>query len=276
MHRINVLYIGKRDHPEFRAATRWLAEHTALRSVSSMDAAKRHLTAQLVPTHVIVLAEVRPGQFQTGQIDHLRRLSPLARVFGLLGSWCEGELRSGLPWPGVNRLFWHQWPSRFARETAAFIDGRCPIMGSPVTATMDEDVLRLRNATRKSRRGLVVIHADDEQTVRSLQDMCCHVGYATVCAVREDYQRTTGAAAVLWDLCHSRDIQIDRLREMSRQYAPTPIVVLSSFPRSDIVKRLSAAGAATIVSKPFLLDDLFWELDLVISQSRVGTLNTAA
>ena len=276
MNHINVLFIGEPNHPDFRTAVGWLSKYTSLRSVSSMDAARGLLAEQLVSTHVVVLAETRPEQFQTEQIDELRRLSPLARVFGLLGSWCEGELRSGTPWPGVHRSFWHQWPSRFAREIAAFTDGKCPSMGDPVTATLDEHILRLRNGIRPDRQGLVVVHADDEQTVRALRDMCCQVGYATVCAVREDYRRTTGAAAVLWDLFHFGDIQLARLREMSRQYAPVPVVVLPSFPRSDIVNRLVAAGAAGIVSKPFLLDDLYWELDRVIAQAGVGTMNAAA
>ena len=48
---------------------------------------------------VIVVAQAFPGQFSHQAIDRLRRLAPLARMVGLMGSWCEGEMRTGSPWP---------------------------------------------------------------------------------------------------------------------------------------------------------------------------------
>ena len=69
-----------------------------------------------IAVDVIVVAQAYPGQFSGEALDRLARLAPLARVVVLLGSWCEGEVRSGRPWPGAIRVYWHQWPARCAQE----------------------------------------------------------------------------------------------------------------------------------------------------------------
>ena len=270
MKHLHVLYIGDPTHPEFRAVAHWLEDHTEFSSVGSLDGAQRHLSGQLRDTQVIVLAEARPGQYQAGQIDELRRLAPLARVLGVLGSWCEGEMRSGSPLPGVLRAFWHQWPGRFARELTAFVEGRCPSWGHPVTMTMDEHVLQLRQGFQHQGQGL------DDQTLGSLQDACRQVGYATVSAAGEELPRVTGAAVILFDVRQLGEVQVRRLHEIHRHYTPTPMVALLAYPRHDIAERVRAAGVSGIVSKPFFLDDLYWEMDRVARRTRVDSGSAAA
>ena len=60
--------------------------------------------------------DIFPGQFSCEAIDRIRTRAPLARLVGLLGSWCEGEVRSGQPWPGTIRIYAHQWPGRAEQE----------------------------------------------------------------------------------------------------------------------------------------------------------------
>src|SRR5262245_46214259 len=58
---------------------------------------------------LILLVASRPGRFSAAEVEALHRRAPLARLVALLGTWCEGEVRSGHPWPGVNRIYAHQW-----------------------------------------------------------------------------------------------------------------------------------------------------------------------
>ena len=74
------------------------------------------LAEGLPAPHGIVLAQAYPGQFSPVAIDRLRNLAPLARLIAILGSWCEGEPRSGHPLPGVIRIYWHQAAERIRRE----------------------------------------------------------------------------------------------------------------------------------------------------------------
>ena len=107
-----VLLIGDEHHPEFRAATDWLREHTELIVAATGDDARGELARRRgvddgppLEPDVMVVAQSRPGQFAAQDLEQLLGLAPLARLVALLGSWCEGETRTGHPWPGVMRLF---------------------------------------------------------------------------------------------------------------------------------------------------------------------------
>ena len=119
--RLSVLLIGDVESAEFRAALAGRdAEGYSVEAflkneprfeVQTAETIARALSGvasgEFVPD-LIVLAQTRPGQFSADEVDRLRRATPSARLSGLLGSWCEGEARSGTPWPGVMRTYWHQ------------------------------------------------------------------------------------------------------------------------------------------------------------------------
>ena len=90
MHSVNttrpsVWLVGEIEHPDF-------AETVALvRDAASVGS---------LPPELIVMAQSRPGVFSAQWIERLRRSAPLAGVVALLGTWCEGETRSGRPAPG--------------------------------------------------------------------------------------------------------------------------------------------------------------------------------
>jgi hypothetical protein len=90
---------------------------------------------------VIVVAQARPGEFSHQAVDRLRRLAPLARIVGLMGSWCEGEMRSGSPWPASARVYWHQWPARCGGELGHLARGVPSSWSLPITATEEERLL---------------------------------------------------------------------------------------------------------------------------------------
>jgi hypothetical protein len=69
---------------------------------------------------LILLVASRPGRFSAAEVEALHHRAPLARIVGLLGSWSEGEVRSGHPWPGVTRIYAHQWQARLPRELATW------------------------------------------------------------------------------------------------------------------------------------------------------------
>ena len=110
----------------------------------------------------IVVAQSFPGQFSEQAIERLRQLAPVARVLGLMGSWCEGEMRSGTPWPATARTYWHQWPARCARELARLAQGRSCAWALPPTASEEERLLAdedFRSPPHPLDRNLAVIHS---------------------------------------------------------------------------------------------------------------------
>ena len=108
---------------EFREACAAMRAQRPVIEVPGVDAACEILAGSDDVFDVIVVAEDRPGQYSEETIDRLRRLAPLARVVGLLGSWCEGESRTGRPWPASIRVYWHQWLPRFGRLLVSPVAG---------------------------------------------------------------------------------------------------------------------------------------------------------
>lgn len=93
-----VLFVGDASHHEFQEPIAWLGEYCTLTIVESCDKATVELANDGRPPDVIVLAAARPGIFEQHQVVSLLRRAPLARIIGLMGGWCEGELRTGYPW----------------------------------------------------------------------------------------------------------------------------------------------------------------------------------
>lgn len=57
----------------------------------------------------VVLFQNRPGEFRQSELEAIHRRAPLARLILLTGPLCAGELRSGKPLVGVERLSWLTW-----------------------------------------------------------------------------------------------------------------------------------------------------------------------
>ena len=141
MTTLSILLLGDVDRTEFRDSRACLDRWAAVDEFAETDAATAALASGEVVPDVIVVAQAFPGQFSHGAIDGLRQLAPLARILGLMGSWCEGELRSGLPWPATMRAYWHQWPVRCQREFHRLAEGQCSSWALPPTATEEERLL---------------------------------------------------------------------------------------------------------------------------------------
>ena len=100
MDALSILLLGDVRRTEFLEARAGLDRWGDVTEFSDVDSASAALAAGLLSPDVIVVAQAFPGQFSHRAIDRLRRLAPLARVVGLLGSWCEGEMRQRLALAG--------------------------------------------------------------------------------------------------------------------------------------------------------------------------------
>ena len=263
MRHLSILLVGDTDRNEFADA--WADLHCwgevcAFDRVAAATAALAE--GQFVPD-VIVLAQAFPGQFSHAAIEDLRRLAPLARVVGLMGSWCEGEMRTGLPWPGVVRTYWHQWTARCCREVGRLARGeRCPWM-LPPTATEEERLL-VDAAERWPRRdGLVLVRAFSYETAQWLSAACRSLGLATVWQRSLTGACVEGALAAIFDAADVGEETCNGLDRLAQTLHPAPVIAMLAFPRAEDRRRVLAAGAAAVISKPLVVEDLFWELDRV-------------
>ena len=259
--RFHVLAVGNFRRAEFDEVAQWLHRHATLTVACDTEQAADYLRSVDIPPTLIVFAQCYPGQYASDQIERLRRLAPLTRLMALLGSWCEGEARSGKPYAGVSRAYWHQWLPRIDVDLETFLQGKCPMWGLPPTLTESERWLRMSRVPLESREGLIAIHAPDSETTGALMDVCSKAGYATLCIKPGQKQLLRGATACLWDVPGSAASSVDRARRLLEQLGRVPLVAIINFPRIDDCQQLRRAGAAAIISKPYVTDDLLWQLD---------------
>jgi hypothetical protein len=240
--------VGDIDHSDFRDAI------DLLRSES-------HLIASAVTRpELIVFAQSRPNAFGSDHVKTLQHAAPLAGIAALLGSWCEGETRTGRPLPGVQRLYWYEFPAWWRRQLQLRAANRCPDWARPAMQLTRQCV----PGHPRSRSGLVVLRATRRDNADALADALNHAGHSTAW-YRHDRARThtRGALAGIWDGDQLSDAECADLEvfctQMSRDGAS--VVVLLDFPRRDRADRAYAAGATAVLGKPYLNADLLASLE---------------
>jgi DNA-binding NarL/FixJ family response regulator len=261
---ISVLLIGSTRRSEFREARAVLDGLGQVAVAVDAASARSFLAEGSLAPDVIVVAQSYPGQFSPEAIDQLHRAAPLARVLALLGSWCEGETRTGQPWPGAIRTYWHEWPARVAQEIARLRGGASSTWSLPVTASEEERFLLLADEPVSPREGLIAISTPDFEMHDWLRAACVRRGYTTEWLLPRRPRHVEGAIAAVFDGDHCRGREAEPLRRLAAALGRVPLIALLDFPRVGDRARARAAGARAVLSKPFLLEDLFWQIDRLV------------
>jgi DNA-binding NarL/FixJ family response regulator len=262
---LSILLVGDLHRAEFREAQEAARRLGDLLGVADAAAAADAIASGRTTPDLIVVAQAFPGEFSAASIERLRRLAPLARVVGLLGPWCEGETRTGKPWPAAIRLYWHQWLPRAEEDLRRLGGGQTSNWSLPATASEEERLLAMADRPWQQRRGRVAIHSPWTEMHAWLADACRLRGYTPVrlAAAAGPCARTAVADALLFDGTDCQDHELADLARLAALVRPAPVVVLLDFPRVEDRDRALAAGAAAVLAKPLLLEDLFWQLDAV-------------
>ncbi|MBN2579419.1 MAG: response regulator transcription factor [Pirellulales bacterium] len=257
--KLTILVVGDEAQPEFAGPIARLARFGRVEVFADPERALGSLAVGHIVPELIVVAQSYPGQYPTEMLERLRGTAPLCRILALLGSWCEGELRSGQPWPSVVRLYWHQWSARAERELTRLARGECPSWGLPVTATDEERLQTLTGGSREGKPRFAAIFSRKRAHYEWLAAACRQRGWASVWIENLRQRHVQGVQVLLYDV--STDVDpLPEIQECARRFHPAPITVLADFPRIEDVRRMHAAGAAAVLPKPVLLEDLFWQL----------------
>ncbi len=268
---VSVLLIGDTSWLEFRPCIRLLADMRGVRVrrrpalVAAADAPNEH--------DLVMILQRYPGEHRVDDLERLRSAQPLARFVAILGSWCEGEGRSGEPLPGTLRYYWHQWMSSARDQLRLLRTGKNRAWSLPPTAT-DEDLvlaeadtvtatkgLQAENPAAERSAPLLLVMSRDYSAFESLRSA------AGLWGMRAEWRRLAAGLQSLPDATTALVIDVERDGELSPRRlgrlqteaggkAPVPIVLLLGFPRLHDVRRYLRAGATAVLSKPYALRDL--------------------
>jgi hypothetical protein len=258
------LVVGDTTRVEFRDAVAHIRQHIEAVYVNSLDEA---LAAVGLCPDLIVLLAARPGEYAAAKVDQLRRAAPLARVISLLGSWCEGESRSGTLLAGVTRVYWHGWPTWFEREIETLARGNSGELSLAVTASEEERLLWIAETFQNGAPGETIATSSARREMASLlADACRAFGYRTVELQPDGAPSTANPAAGVWDQASLADDDFAGLRDLVCRYPGIPWIALTTFPREPDRARALASGACEVVSKPLVLDDLCAALERALAR----------
>ncbi len=233
--------------------------------VADLEAALEWVETHRIEPAVLLVPREWPGQTPPTELDQLAARLPLTRICSVADSWCEGEQRSGKPWPGGVRAYGHQFASRAGRELEHLARWEASAWALPVTAAEDErlavDVPRADESGQ-----LVAVVAAAFEAGAALADACRALGYRA-CQVRDPSGVVVpDVQAVVWDTTASLAADCAAIARLASSFPHAPLVAVLGFPRTDEIAAARAAGVAQVVSKPFLLADLQWHLQAAIAR----------
>lgn len=260
MKKRHVLLVGDYGHRDFAEAVCWLSDQCHVTRRPGVPAALSWIRDGNAPD-AMVFAQSHPGQLSKHEIERCHAASPLSRLVALLGSWCEGETRSGRPCPGLLRVYWHQWIPRMSLELLDGDGSSYRLLRMPRTITANEQYERLARTASALRQGLIAIHTQTVRMYEALGDACAQAGLATVWFPPARPAHSSGAAAAIWEGVSADGQEMGAIREVVGQHAPAPVIALLDFVRHEDIARLMAIGASRVLAKPFLLNDLLWQLE---------------
>jgi hypothetical protein len=249
---IAVQLVGAIEHPDFYDA------EELLRSTAQCE------NPSIVLPEVVIIAQARPGQVSQREVDALKRRYPLAGIVTIVGSWCEGETRTGRPWPGVKRFYWYEFPAWWRQQLALRDAGLCPDWSRPTS-----DVLR-KPAIRNRRSCIILPSAANRHIAETIADVLRHAGYATIWyPPGRPTMVVRGAIAGIWDGSQLDDRETKDLAAFCRTLArdAAPVVAMLDFPRREVARQ---CGAAAVLGKPWINADLIATIEAIATRGADG------
>jgi hypothetical protein len=242
----SVLLTADFEHPDFAELTKWLASSAQFKlSVAPLE----HPPA--ASHDVLVICQSRPGQFSQAQVEQLARTAPLASLLAVLGSWCEGELRSGRPWHGVERVYWYEaigrldWISRHLRQGSRT---------QTIAERIEQQIKRLPAAVRRTTAAIVTQRRGE---FAALADLCQVLGMTPRWQrgwLEAGHEQPEVALLCIDDVAAIGSAET--IRPLRQVWPSAKFIALLNFPRRDEIAVLRAAGCNAVLGKPLLVSDL--------------------
>ena len=265
-----VWFVGRDSHEEFAPALEWLQLHTDLVVFPTVDLALRPGTPDRPQPAAMILGQSRRGEFSPDEQERLLRYAPLAETVVVLGSWCEGETRSGSPATGWQRVYWHQFVDRARVE---LLPGLSNEQGS------EQQACRLPRTVTENERGLarsrwriplgvgcIAINTPSQVDYEAVAEACQAAGYDTIWCQQSDRSEIGAVRCVVWDRWGFENDDLAAWTEWRKEWKHLPTVATIGFPRKQDLQLVTSGTVEAIVGKPFVLAELLNALEKVVGR----------
>lgn len=281
----HVWVVGSRDDLEFQPLLDWLSETTEVRFATGRETTLPD--SWLDPAHDgatwVVFVSARPDSVSRESVERWQRWFPLARFVVVLGSWCEGETRTGRPWPGVARVYWHQLLPRLVASIADEEDSSAEWRLARTTTEAEQLDMTLAHTPRvvskapatlpPLRNELIAIWSPTTLGWETIADACQACGVRSARWDGTVQEIPAGARGVVIDMPRSMNATDSIWQECAWRVLGIPALALVGFPRWEDRLALERLGVS-LLSKPWRLVDfhrhLVTQLDKASSIRGVG------
>ncbi len=263
MERLRVLFTGDYWHREFAGFIRDAGFPITLQPFGSLGNLFTGSTTNSTMNwdyQLVVVAQSRRSQFGTEDVERLMHHFANVPVVSLCGSWCEGELRSGTPIPGMIRIYWHQWQGRLEFFLRQLEQQKLPSWHLPRICSIADRILhdvsvQIVDPGTEMVIGISSLTADGFSMLR---DAFSGSNHSVISVERFD---ATDALCLKPDvlLVEGNSLTaplIDRIRDLQKTWRQVPQILVLNFPRRQEYESARRLGITEIVSKPFELSDL--------------------
>jgi CheY-like chemotaxis protein len=121
-------------------------------------------------------------------------------------------------------------------------------------------------------RALVLVSSTTAGAAETIVAACNAGGYSAVWCPPPAHAVIAGVRLILCDTNSVNETAMSRWARLVGQYPGIPLIALVSFPREQDVPRVSQTGVSAVVTKPYLLADLF----SVMAEALSTPLHTSA
>src|SRR3954451_2221931 len=251
--------VGDTSHADFRDALSIMRDD-ALVWTHSSDAPE-----------LVVVAQSRPDSVSHAQYEQFQREAPLAGILSLLGSWCEGETRTGKPWKGTHRVFWYEFPAWWRRQMRLRNAGQCPDWARVPDCGLGIGDCGLQEDSGR-RSEVILLYTPRRATAEALSDVFNRSGYSTAWQVPgRPRPFVKHVVAGVWDGGQLDDFEAADLAAFCAQsnVDAAPVIAMLDFPRRDRLDLATGVGAAAVLGKPWINNDLVATVDSLVKQRMI-------
>ena len=247
---VEVLAIGPWHRGEFAVLRTVLGVGEEWLSALDCDSADALLSNDEILPKWILLAQPMQGTYKQDLIEQLRRAAPLAQIVVVAGTWCEGELRTGKPLVGVQRLYWYEFASWWKSQQPGR-SSRSLFLDGPFSPRLGV------NNFQPSIAGSLAIHTPTLASFEAIAAALASDGLKCIWLC-EDEEVPAEITSAIWDGAQLDPQEFSRLQTFAAavQKLQASLIVLLDFPRKEHFGQLHALGCRTVLGKPYIIEEL--------------------